>query len=331
MNRNELDALAAHHRLDEDAVESMMTLAGARPTPLEMRAFGVRLLHLAGVLSLAAGVVFFVSANWSALTVAGRFVLVEALLVVTVGVALWRPAPHAVGRYALLMAFIVSGALLALFGQTYQTGADVYELFLNWALLGLVFTIAAQWSVVWAAWALVLNVALWLYCGARPETGPLWALFSVWDLDRGQLLLGPLLIDVALWATVIRLRNTRWEALAPEWIGRFVLACAVGVGTWSAMLVILRDGRGNESVLGLLVPLVVFVAVAVHTLRRKADVFPLAAIEGSLIVLSTTWLAQAMDFDDVGTLLVMATWLIGTSTVSGRYLMRLVRAWESHA
>jgi uncharacterized membrane protein len=234
-----------------------------------------------------------------------------------------------VGRYALLLAFIVSGALLALVGQTYQTGADVYELFFNWALLGLVLVIAAQWSVVWAAWALVLNVSLWLYCGARPEAGPLWVAFSFWDLDPARLLLVPFVVDVLLWLAALRIQRTRWAALAPTWLVRFVLACAVGVGTWSAMLVVLRDGRGDVSPLGLVVPLVAFAGVAWRTLRQKADVFPLAAIEGSLILLSTVWLAQAMDFDDVGVLFVLSAWLIGTSTVSGHYLMRLVRAWES--
>jgi uncharacterized membrane protein len=329
MNRKELDALAAHHRLGADAVESMMALAVARPAPSEMRRFGVRVLQLAGVLSLAAGVVFFVAANWGALSVLGRFVLVEALLVLSVGVALWRPAPHAVGRYALLLAFIVSGALLALFGQTYQAGADVYETFLDWALLGLALVVAAQWSVVWAAWALVLNVSLWLYCGARPEAGPLWVAFSFWDLDPARLLLVPLVVDVVLWLAALRLQRTRWSALAPTWLARFVLACAVGVGTWSGMLVVLRDGRGEVSPLGLVVPLVAFAGIAARTLRQKVDVFPLAAIEGSLILLSTVWLARVVDFDDAGVLFVLSAWLIVTSAVSGRYLMRLVRAWEA--
>lgn len=331
MNRKELDALAAHHRLGTDAIESMMALAGARPKPAELRGFGVRLLHLSGVLSLAAGVVFLVASNWGALSVLGRFVLVEGLLVLCVGVALWRPAPHAVGRYALLLAFIVTGALLALFGQTYQTGADVYELFLNWALVGAVFAVAAQWSVVWAAWALVLNVSLWLYCGARPEAGPLWVAFSFWDLDPARLLLVPLVVDVLLWLAVMRLQHTRWSALAPTWLARFVLACVVGVGTWSAMLVVVREGRGDLSALGLVVPLVAFVGIAARTLRQKVDVFPLAAIEGSLILLSTVWLGRVMDFDEIGVLFVLSAWLVGTSTVSGHYLMRLVRAWESRA
>ena len=325
MNRKELDALAAHHGLTADGVVSMLALADARPPRAEFQGFALRLLRLAGVLSIAAGVVFFVAANWSALTVFGRFALVQAFLVGVVAIALRWPPPHRLGRSALLLAFIVTGALFALFGQTYQTGADVYELFLNWALIGLPLVVAAQWSVVWAAWTLVLNVALWIFCGARPETGLLWLAFSLWELDQSTLLLVPLVVDVALWMISVSLERTRWSHLAPGWLGRFALACAVAVGTWSGMLVVLG---ADEVILSLLVVLVVFTAIALHTLRRRRDVFPLAAIEAGLIVLSTTWIARNADFDDTSILFLLAAWLIVTSTVSSRYLMRLVHRWD---
>lgn len=327
MDRNAFDALAAHHGLSTEGVERMLELADARPDRKEIERFAVRGLHLAGVLSIAGGVVFFVAANWSALAVVGRFALVQAVLVGAVAIALRRPPPDAVGRYALLLAFIVTGALLALFGQTYQTGADVYELFLSWALLGGLFTLAAQWSVVWAAWVLVLNVGLWLFCGARPETGVLWLAFSSWSLSTSQLLLVPLGLNLLLWALSLFLERTRWSTLAPRWLGRFALACAVACGTWAGMIVVLR-GSGQEGAAGLLVPLALFAAIAMHTLRRRVDVFPLALLEASLILLSTTWIARASDFDEVGVFFVLAAWLILTSTVSGHYLMRLVRAWD---
>ena len=327
MNRNELDAFADHYGLTEEGVASALALANARPSRPEVERLGVRALYLAGVLSVAAGVVFWVAANWGALGVFGRFALVQGVLLAAVAVALWRPPPHAVGRHALLLAFIVTGALFALFGQTYQTGADVYELFLSWSLLGLLLVIAAQWSVPWAAWMLVLNVALALFCGARPEAGLFWLALAPWDLSQSQLLLVPLVINVVLWVASVALEGTRSSPLAPAWLGRLALACAVGYGTWAGMIVVVRSEAG-AGIAGLLVPLVVFAGVAMHTLRRRVDVFPLAMIEASLIVLSTTAIVEYGDFDDIGVFFVLSAWLVISSTVSGHYLMRLVRAWE---
>ena len=326
MDRKVFDGLAGHHGLTAEGVERMLDLGAARPGRSDLARFVVRVLHLAGVLSIAAGVVFFVAANWSALAVFGRFALVEALLVAACGLALWRPPPDALGRYALLFAFVVTGALFALYGQTYQTGADVYELFLNWALLGVLFALAAQWSVVWAAWVLVLNVALWLFCGARPETGVLWIVFAAWGLTTSQLLVVPLLVNASLWGIGGALQGTRWSTLAPRWLGRFALACAVATGTWSGMMVVLGGSR-DEGPVGLVVPLAVFAVIGLLTLRRRDDVFPLAMIEAGLIVLSTVWIAEVTDFGEVGAMFLLAAWLILTSTVSGHYLMRLVRAW----
>lgn len=326
MNRKALDAFAAHFGLSQEAVVSALALAGARPSRTDLARFGVRLLYLAGVLSCAAGLVFWVAANWSLFGVLGRFALVQGVLVAAVGLAMWRPPPRALGRYALLMAFITTGALFALFGQTYQTGADVYELFLNWSLLGLAFVVAAQWSVVWAAWALVLNVALFLFCAARPEAGLFWRMLSGWDMGLSHLLLVPLALNVFLWVATIAARGSAWAHLAPPWLGRFILFWGVLYGTWTSTLVVVGSGG---TVIGLLVTLAVFGGIAFHTLRQRTDVFPLALLEASLIVVSTAWIIDVGDFDEIVMFFLISAWLVISSTVSGRYLMRLVRSWDT--
>jgi uncharacterized membrane protein len=333
MNRKELDALVAHYELPASGVEVALELADARPSRDDLAHFAVRLLKLAGVLSLAAGLVFFVAANWEALAVLGRFVLVEAVLVLAVAVALWKPPPMALGRYALLLAFIATGALLALFGQTYQTGADVYELFLTWALLGVLFALAGQWSVTWAAWVLVLNVALSLYVAWQPQSGWFWLFIGAWNLDLSALLLVPMVLDIGLWLASAYLRAGRYAALAPAWLGRFALACAMLFGTWAGITAIFGSEPGSDSVdaLTLLILLAVLAAIAVLTLRQRRDVFPLALIAGSLIVLTTTALGRFLDFDEIGVFFVLSLWLIASSTAGGHLLMRVVRAWRAGA
>jgi uncharacterized membrane protein len=333
MNRKELDAFVAHYALAPADVAVALELAGARPSAADLARFAVRVLRLAGVLSLAAGLVFFIAANWESLAVLGRFVLVEAVLVLSVAVALWKPPPNALGRYALLLAFIATGALLALFGQTYQTGADVYELFLTWALLGVFVVIAGQWSVTWAACVLVLNVALWLYCAWQPQSGLLWLLFGA-PRGSASLVLMPVVVNVLLWSATVYVQRGRFAALAPAWLGRFVLACAVGFATWAGAFAIIGSGldaNTSGDAIALVIVLGLLAAIAVFTLRQRRDVFPLALIAASLIVLSTTALARFLDFDEIGMLLMLSLWLIASSTVSGRLLMRVVRAWRAEA
>src|SRR6185503_6558573 len=122
----------------------------ARPGPGARRQFLAHLLRIGGVLSLAAGVVFFVAANWSEIAVFGRFGLLELL-------------------------------------------------FLGWALLGLPLAVLANWSVSSAAWLLLLNLALALFCGWHPTGGLLWAMLGWHRFEPATVIIGVALINAALW------------------------------------------------------------------------------------------------------------------------------------
>jgi hypothetical protein len=52
---------------------------------------------------------------------------------------------------------------------------------------------------------------------------------------------------------------------------------------------------------------------------------------GTFIILSTGWLAQTIEFHDEGMFLLLALWLIGTSTAAGKILTALARAWRVKA
>jgi uncharacterized membrane protein len=338
MKRAELDAFVAHHGLSRSDVEATLELADARPSAGELQAALIRILQLAGLLSLAAGVIFFIAANWQLFAVFGRFALLQVLLAACVGLALWQPPPRPLGRFALLGAFILTGALLALFGQTYQTGADIYELFLTWALLGLLFAVAAHWSVVWAAWIVVLNAALALYCGWRPQGGLLSLVFPTSALDEALGLLIAMAINLALWFGIELSAHTtvhaRVAAVTPRWLRRLIVACAIAFGAWAgfAAMADWDFGRGAiaaSDATAMLLLTLFLAAIVAHSLRRRNDVFAMAGVAGTVIFLGTLFLMQVLRIDNEGVLLILALWLIGSSTLLGHLLMRYVRAWRA--
>jgi uncharacterized membrane protein len=342
VNRESLDAFVSHHRLSESSVSVALDLAHASPRKEELTQVAVRALRLAGVLSLAAGLVFFVAANWDALAVFARFAALQALLVACIGVALWRPPPSAVGRFCMLGAFVVTGALLALHGQTYQTGADVYELFLAWTGLALPFVIAARWSVVSAAWVLVLNLALTLFCGINPAAGLLWVMLGGFGFDTAELALVAAGVNLALWAGLEASYRSRYvaqaSAYAPRWVERLVGGCAVAFATWAGAAALFGDwssGRldSDERLVGL--ALIALAAVGVYAWRRRRDVFPLALVVGAVIFLGVCVIMRIAELGDAigssGFLFVTAAWLVVSSTLAGRFLTSLVRARRGEA
>lgn len=330
LKRGELDHLAKFYSLDEARVDTLLEVSGARPSRAEGLMFLGTLLRIGGILSLAASLVFFVAANWSRLAVFGRFALIELVLVGCATVAFIRPPPSFVGRGALFLAFVATGALLALFGQTYQTGADIYELFLSWSLLGLPIVVVARWSVTSAAWLLVLNVALALFCGWQPPGGLLWMLLGGSHFRIPDLAFGCAVVNVALWFCA---ESWRHDAI-PAWVRRLAISCGFAFATWAG---IFAAWEGNRYTGMDVDPLMLFAVLALmavvtwYTLRRRDDIYPLAVVMGSFILVGMSWLGRIIEFAETGAFFIVALWLILTSTIGSRMLLGLMRSWRAEA
>src|SRR5664279_2025999 len=253
-----LSEIAAEHRLDARGMARLEELAGLRSEPPALAAWLPR-----GVAVLAAalgglGIVFWVAANWQTLGRFGRFALLEAFVLAMCAGALWRPAARApLG----LLALLAIGGLFAYFGQTYQTGADPWQLFAVWAVLSLPLCIAARSDVLWAPWALVVmtGVSLWIHA----HTGHRWRVQPDDLLVHMFGWVGALVLVAALSAPLQR---------------------ATGAGIWSlAVAMIASTGFAGlfEERAGLFygLGLLVLAGGAVMLSRRESfDVFGLSAV-----------------------------------------------------
>jgi uncharacterized membrane protein len=336
MNRHSLDTFCQQQQLDAEGVGLVLSLSGSRPDAPEWRHFLAQLLRGAGLGALGAGVLFFVAANWQDYGVLGRFVLLQSGLLLGVVVALWRAPPQQLGQAGLLLATLLTGAVLALFGQSYQTGADVHELFFTWAALSLPFALAGRSGALWALWWCVLNVGLALLCGWLGSGHVFWRLLDGWGVGHADLLMLPCLINFAAAAVFSTVANTRFAAVAPQWLVRLLTSFGMTYGTAACIDVL--SGRSyssgvSEAVSSQGTPVMlgfalICVAIAVLTWKRRRDVFNIALIAASWIAISTTWLIKAIQFNDVSAFFMVAFWLIGTSTAAGMLLMHWVRAWQ---
>lgn len=334
MTRSELDQVARDYRLSESAVALALDVTGARPDAEAWRALARRVLSGAGVASLAAGAIFFVAANWQAYGVAGRFAILEAALLVCGGVALGRPPPAAPGQGALMLATLLSGALLALFGQTYQTGADLFELFFLWALVSLPFALAARSGAEWALWWCVVNAGLALYSGWLDPNHIVWSWLGGAGLERAFMLFVGCIVNLAAAGSFAALGQTRLAEHAPNWLVRMLLTFGFAFGTAACIVAVLHgswlahpSGRAQDA--GVVMAFAVLCAViAAATLVRWRDVFAMALIAASWIAISTAWMVPRVG-KDAGTFFALAMWVIATSAGSAYVLMHWVRAWRA--
>ena len=116
-----------------------------------------------GCALVLAGVIYFFAFNWAELSKWTKFALVEGLFVLCLAGA-WRCGlTSRAGEIFVCTASVLVGVFLAVFGQIYQTGANVWQLFAAWAAFIAVWTLLARNAAQWAVLLVLLNVAVALH------------------------------------------------------------------------------------------------------------------------------------------------------------------------
>src|SRR5690606_10458075 len=152
-------------------IPAALALTQVHPDRSHWRAFISNLLLWLGSLALAFALMFFIAYNWDNLGRFAKFALVQSFIAIAIA-AVWKLHPSTTGKSALLVASIGLGMLLALYGQTYQTGADPWQLFFTCALLMLPCALIARFSAIWILWPVL--VLLWALIARFADSRFLW-------------------------------------------------------------------------------------------------------------------------------------------------------------
>jgi len=306
--------------LPPDNVDAAFAAAGVTPGAADWQRFISSLLLWLGAVLVAAGVIFFFAYNWDAMGRFAKFGLIEAVLVMTVVAALVAGPDTAAGKASLLLAALLTGGLLALIGQTYQTGADPYELFAIWALLILPWTFVSRLPAFWLLLLLLLNLAVTLYFQAfRGLFGFLFTSGSVvWAL---ALLNAAALV---LWEFAAS-RGISW--LRERWAARLVSA-ASGISVTALTLWAIVDSSDVGPLAFL--AYVAWLAGAYYYYRHRVrDLFVLAGGVLSVIVTVTTLLSrEILRGGDAGGFLIIGIVVVVMSAAGAWWLKSIAATSE---
>lgn len=208
-----LNALCDAEVITPAAWLKAIDFCGFRPDGKTWLTYWRQVFLLGGALSFLAGVICFVAWNWGAMQPLARMALMGGLVAAAgLGAVLLGPDTR-LGRVLLLACGIAIGPMLAVFGQTYQTGAELWELFRVWAALLVLLAIVGKQAGLWFAAWLAGNIFLALWLG-RSLVAPLDALEMFCAL--------------------------------PEWL--IVIACALILWEWAAQRAL--RGQARRSVGG---------------------------------------------------------------------------------
>ncbi|MCW7539680.1 DUF2157 domain-containing protein [Aquabacterium sp. A7-Y] len=277
--------LAERHRLDRSEMRQLHRLAGLASEPAALSYWLPRVTAVLAAALGGLGLIFWIAANWETLGRFGRFALLQGLVLVSCLGALWRPGARAP---LAVLAFLGVGALFGYFGQTYQTGADPWQLFALWAVLALPLCLTVRSDVVWTPWALVAMTAISLWVHAH--SGHRWRV-QAQDLP----------VHLAGWTAAVGLVAALGPALrrytgAGMWAQRTALTLAVVAITATALGGLFHTDVAPHYALGTAV-----LALAAFVMARPLtfDIYGLSAAALGCNVLLVAGLARWL-FDGPG-------------------------------
>jgi uncharacterized membrane protein len=296
-------------RVVPGAEREVLGAAGMVPTGREWRAFLGQLALWLGTLALAASVIFFFAFNWDDLGRFAKLGLVEGAIV-TALLVFWRAdLDGTAGKALLLLLSLLVGALLALTGQIYQTGADTFELFAYWALLILPWVLVGRFSPLWLLWLALLNLAAFFYWRIWLSGEALiWTMFGLNTLA------------LVVWEAAHR-AGLSW--LRDSWPPRLT---ALASGTMATILIISAiidpDADGPLAAAAYLA----WLAALYYWYRSvRPDLFMLAGGVLSAIVAVATFLSWQILDSGSGGLLLIGLVVIGMSGGGALWLQRIAR------
>jgi len=315
-HRGDILAWAEAGHITPENLPWALRLAGGTPGAGEWRRFLDLLALWLGAVFLAAGVIFFFAYNWKAMGHFAKFGIAEALLLAAV-LSAWRLGLERIsGKAALLVATLLSGALLALVEQTYQAGADNWQLFFRWALLVLPWVVISRFAPLWLVWLLLVNLATGLY-GKMP--GPFGFLSHVQSTLWSLAVLN--ILALVVWELAA---GEKQPWLCERWAPRIVAAAGMFFVTFLAVCGITDSSiSGGAEVLAYAACL--GGSYAVYR-RRRRDLYMLTQGVLSLVVVITSFLGHNLARSgDAGSFLFIGMVVLALSAGGGWWLRSVGR------
>ena len=300
------------------------------PSKRSWLVFFDKAMLIIGAIALVLSLVFFIAYNWINMGKMGKFALVEGALIVTIAlyVALsFRRRFQLIRQLLLLIASVITGSLLALFGQVYQTGADTWQLFFGWAVLIIPWVIIARFPALWLLWLGLVNTGLILYFGVMDFAFVSYFYESVLQIG---VLAAVNFVALNLWLAFIdrqlpSVTRSRFKSEL-DWSAYVVGLLSSYFITYLAILYVFDDAN----ILMTLIALLLWMSWCGFMVWRfywyRINLLMLTYLCGSIIVVVMFWAGKLfLDNFDMGGFLILALLLIGMSSAAVVWLRHAAR------
>ncbi|WP_413520210.1 DUF2157 domain-containing protein [Psychrobacter glacincola] len=301
-------------------------------------------LLIIGIVALVLSLVFFVAFNWQHMGKMGKFTLVEAGLVISIAlyVALsFRRRFRLIRQLLLLIVSVITGSLLALFGQVYQTGADTWQLFFGWAVLITPWVVIARFPALWLLWLGLINAGVMLYLDVadlsfidviNQSIAQVWLLalinfiaFNTWLISMEKQKPQTDSTHTTLTSHITPKMNRQTKS-SLHWSTYVVGLLSTFLTTYLAIVPVFENGNSLAMLIAVISWLGWCGFILWRFYQRRIDLLMLTYLSFSIISVVMFWVGESLlDDFDAGGFLILTLLLIGMSSAAVVWLRKVAR------
>ncbi|HHB93056.1 MAG TPA: DUF2157 domain-containing protein [Thioploca sp.] len=314
--------LARNEQLEVKTLEYALRKIGIVPDSQAWRQFLDDMFLLLGITLLSVGIIFFFAYNWNDMEKFAKFGLLETGILAMALFASIRGLEYLSSQAAILGASILLGALLAVYGQTYQTGADAFGLFVVWAALILPWVLVSRFAPLWLLWLILLNLGLGLF----------WEQVVVPNHHEIPIELFLLLFLLNGMALLILEFNHKLEWLQGKWLGIILFITTLTILIIPTLMTIVNFNIiwQDNQLFGLATVLYILTtAFSLWYYRyQRHDLLLLAICLLGILITFTTLIGVSLALDEVILFLLLAVIVIGQATLATKWLLKVQQIWQ---
>jgi len=273
------------------------------------------LLLTSGIGFLLTGIIFFFAYNWDKLHYFLKFGIIQSGIVLFAVISILTVNNIVLSNICLLSSSIIFGIFLAVFGQTYQTGADSYQLFLTWGIFIIPWVIFANFIPLWLLFVVLVNISTIFYYKqiinpsyGDPQTVLFLTLFSINFIFL-------LLFEYA------HFKRLKW--LKAYWFASLILIMIlINLMIPTIMSIFIDHSYEKEPLFfyaNIIYTFIIILSLLYYHLIRK-DLFQIACCILSTLVVITCVISNFLELNDEISWLIIAVLIIGQSALAVKWL-----------
>lgn len=313
INRKDLHIISKHSNMDEQTLSAVLK-EKIFASKQDWQKF-LKLLFLTLAIGFSVtGIIFFFAYNWDELNKFIKMAIPQVFLVGSVIFILTSKSSLEIKNIVLTGASMLVGALFAVFGQIYQTGANAYDFFLGWTVFITLWVILANYSPLWLLYSVLINITFHFY---SQQVANNWSLVSIAEIF--------LLLNLIPLVCFLLLKRYKTGFTIASWYSNILaVACTVFV---TFLIISLKERDTTLEGISSLILIAGSFALGTLYARYSKNIFYLALIALSIIVSIIYYSIDSIN--DTGAILLLSIFCLVSFSLVIKLLLTLQKDWNN--